>query len=481
MHKSLVTELLKTLDKEELKLLGDFIRSPFFNKNKPLIKAYKIFYSCAPAYTARMLEKKKLFAKLYPGREYNEGTLKTRMSELATLIKEFILQRGFKKKEFERKIWLAAEYSKRKMFVLSEKQLNEASAFIEMDVIDIEFFRKKLEILSERHSLNLLKDMKKETYTLSIERGEYLANYFLSLMMQIMNDIEITGMEAQLKTDMNVGKLFSESIDIKKFLAALEQKEYKYFPILAVPYYGYASFLEPGNEEYFFKLKELVFRYYDSISGMELYNFWSTLSNSAFLNYLDKGIVYAEHSHEINKFFIERNILPASGQFPSLLYQNAVLNAIIVKDLQWAENFATGYKDKLVSETAESRFNYVMSLIEFEKKNYSKSLEYAVNIKFNDIFDKINARMVTIKNYYELGHWEQVLSMLDSLKHFINESKELPEYNIIRLQKMVKYLGKATTVRSGTKKLDYADYKEAENDKPFQISEWVLNKMKELI
>jgi hypothetical protein len=482
MHNSIAIELLKGLSKEELRLLKDLIASPFFNRNKTLIRLFEIISDCAPGYTSRALERKKLFRKLYPGREFNEGTLKTRMSELVSLIKEFILQKGLKEKRLERKLWLSEELSKRKFFGMAEKQLNEASEEInESGAPDTDFFRKNLEILSQKHALYLAQDMKKETYMLSIERGEYLINYSLNMIMQIMNDIEITGMEAQVKPEIEIGKLFSENFNIKEFLSALEKKEYKYYPVLAVSYYGYASFLEPGNEEVFFKLKELVFEYHESISKKELYNFWSILSNSAFLNYLSKGVKFAEHSHEINKFFLERNVLPASGQFPPLLYQNAILNAIIVKDTEWAESFAASYKEKLVPGTSESRYSYVMALIEFEKRNFNRSLEYAISIRFNDVFDKVNTRMVVIKNYYELGHWEQVFSMLDSLKHFINESKELPEYNVVRLQKMAKYMGKLTAARADGKKLDYADFKEAEKEKPFQISEWILEKMKELV
>jgi hypothetical protein len=482
MKESLAVELLRSLNRDELKELGDLVRSPYFNKSNVVIKLYSLLIKHSPGYTSRALERERIFKKLYPGKDYNEGTLKTRMAELTALIKEFILQSGLKNKHLERKIWLGTEYYKRKLFTLSEKKLNEAAACIEKDnITDTSYFRNKLLVLSEMNTLNLSRDMKHENYTISLERGEYLVNYSLNFMMQIMNDIEVSGMEAKVKPEFSAVNEFLKSFNIKEYLTKLEENNYKYYPALAIAYYGYASFLEPENEEYFFILKELVFTHYDKISASELYNFWSLLSNSAFLHYLKKGLAYAEQSHEINKFFIEKNILPASSHFPPLLYQNAVLNAIIVKDIEWAESFAVNYKERVIHETRENRFNYVMALIEFEKKNYERSLQYSSSLIFNDIFDKINARMVILKNYYELGHWEQVLSMLDSLKHFITENKELPEYTVTRLRKMIKHMGRAAGAKFSMKKLDYADYKEAENDKPFQISEWILIKMKELL
>ena len=125
MHNHTSIELLKTLNQEELKKLKDYISSPYFNKSETLVKLYEIILKQAPDFNSRQLQKEKLYNKLYPGKKYNEQTIRSRMVELTALIKGYLTLTGIEKDEFILKKTLIKEYRSRQKFELAYKLIKE--------------------------------------------------------------------------------------------------------------------------------------------------------------------------------------------------------------------------------------------------------------------------------------------------------------------------------------------------------------------
>ncbi|MBN8568209.1 MAG: hypothetical protein J0M18_01155, partial [Ignavibacteria bacterium] len=61
-------DILKTLNKTELKSLGDFINSPYFNSIEKLKDLYIEVSKSYPDFTSKRLEDEAIHKKLYPGK-----------------------------------------------------------------------------------------------------------------------------------------------------------------------------------------------------------------------------------------------------------------------------------------------------------------------------------------------------------------------------------------------------------------------------
>lgn len=482
MHSHSSIKLLKSLDEKELKALGDFIKSPYFNKSEILIKLFDIIAKQHPEYTGKSLQKENLYKKLYPGKPFNEQSMRSRISELSALIKKFFIQKSFEKNELLQKMRYIKELGGKYLFDIAERQIDETEqSLLERSFYDLDFYEEMNKLLNERALLYNAMDKKRESQKLSFKKGEYLLNYFLNSLLQINHEIACVDIEKGDVKDKNYVKYFLDKFDFEGYLKQLEAENYSHYPFLGVNYYGMASVMAPENEEYFFRLKDLVFTHYKKFDVVELTNCWSMLSNSAFVNYINKGDSFVKEGHEINKFFIEKKLYRTDRPFSTLAYQNTIINAIMVKDLDWAEKFAGEYKDVLISEVRDNRYNFCIAMILFERGEYEKSLEHLSRVQHADWHFKIGVRMYYLKNYYELGMAEPMMSLLDSFKHFASDNKSLPEYVDERVKQSLYYITKIAGAKFDGKKLDIADYKTAERNKNFTHKEWILQKIKELI
>ena len=84
-------EILKTLQKEDLKNFDNFINSPYHNSNKALIALYNSLRKFHPHYSAEKLSYEYLYKKLYPGKKFSERTIKNRLTEFAQLLRDFLV------------------------------------------------------------------------------------------------------------------------------------------------------------------------------------------------------------------------------------------------------------------------------------------------------------------------------------------------------------------------------------------------------
>ena len=114
-------EILKSLNKNELKRLGDFIKSPYFNSSKPIEKIFTIVFKSYPDFDKSALHFKKVFKKLYPSEAYNEKRMKNMYSEFSNLLRKFIGFEHLRQNSAMLDVPITAELTARGLNKISEK------------------------------------------------------------------------------------------------------------------------------------------------------------------------------------------------------------------------------------------------------------------------------------------------------------------------------------------------------------------------
>ena len=89
MHNSKLIRRLKILRPEDLPNLEKWLRSPWCNSNKTLVKFYLALKPYYPAFSAPQLTKEKIFKKTYPTKPYNKAWMYNLMSGLYKQIDRF--------------------------------------------------------------------------------------------------------------------------------------------------------------------------------------------------------------------------------------------------------------------------------------------------------------------------------------------------------------------------------------------------------
>ncbi len=101
MKKSSAIEIISTFSKEDLDLFSDFLKSPYFNKIKNAVKLYTEIKRYAPGFDNENIDKEKLWKKIFPGKEYNYGTMKNLIHEFTRLAEKFVTNEIYKKNEIQ--------------------------------------------------------------------------------------------------------------------------------------------------------------------------------------------------------------------------------------------------------------------------------------------------------------------------------------------------------------------------------------------
>lgn len=484
MHNNISVELIKTFSDEEVKSFGEYISCSFFNKRKELIKLYSAIIKCRPEFTNAILGKEKLFKKLYPASNYNEQTLRTRMTELTTLIRGYFSFAGFQKNKFQQKMSLARELMSRNKYAMAEKILSDNLELMENEKYEnANYFGNKYYLLSELCNVFSSEGNLKELHKTEITRSESLIYFFLSDFLNSSRDILTNNIQNKVTKDSSISNEFLNCFSADKFLLHLRNTGNEHYALFTIYYLAYLTRKENDNEDHYFKLKEIVFKEFTNFSKTELFNFWNFLSGAVFPALVNKDKKFYNERFLINKFFCDLDIfLTINDKYiHTQTFVNIANGAMVINELFWAEEFILKYKNAILPEARENTFNYCMAALCTRKKEFEKSLGFLSNIKMSELSYNLDARLSYLVNYYELNLFDQFFSSLDAFKHFISESKNLPEYAVLMAKNCLKFLTKIGNVKSRDKKLDIAELKEAESVDSFFIRKWILEKMKELI
>jgi hypothetical protein len=126
MIKSKFIDVIRTFSPGELKQFRDFLRSPFHNTNKKVIKLFEIVRKYSPDYNSHQLEKENLFKILYPGKKYNDLVMRILISDSMRLSEEFLAYSRFSSEPMEEKVLLLKEYSGRNLNSLFDTTLKRS-------------------------------------------------------------------------------------------------------------------------------------------------------------------------------------------------------------------------------------------------------------------------------------------------------------------------------------------------------------------
>ncbi len=126
MNKSILIEQLCKFSTKEVKEFGDFVNSPFFNKNQSVIRLFEYLRKLYPDFDEEKLDKEYAYENIFPNTQYNDGFMRTIMFNLSNLAESFLAYQGFKSKKFAERRYLLHELNERDLNRQIEKNMKEA-------------------------------------------------------------------------------------------------------------------------------------------------------------------------------------------------------------------------------------------------------------------------------------------------------------------------------------------------------------------
>jgi hypothetical protein len=489
MKDTKLIELLKNLNKDELKEFEKFVSSPYFSRGRdvlPLLKSLKVFY---PEFKDEKLTDnfliKNLFKEKKSDADKNYSLLKTLTSELFKLGKEFLAYSEFSNDQNRKNFYLLNQLRKKKLYKEFEKEYKTSAEYEQKnDTGNSEDFLNKYFLYLSLAEYSVETGDFKQAYESIFMTAEYSAIVTLIRAFRLTEMKEVSKNFCRIETGFNLAEFLIENLDEEKFIKGIEINEKKYFPLIKISYLIHKMTAERRDNSHYFKLKKLFFTHLDLMGQSEKYMLFGIMGSYC-ISMLDdyNKDEFRNELFEIYEKSIELNAYKwrQEDDFPLSLFRNIVLTATGNDKLEWLENFILKYSGELNFMHRDNMKYYSLAYLFFSGNNYEKALENLIKVKYDFFLFKSDVRNLYIRIYYEMDHTEQCYSVLDSMKHYLNTTKDLNEFFKKRFFNFVKYSSELLRMKV-TENYSNASLlkKRIENEEHVELRRWLIAKAQEL-
>ena len=465
MQKSRLYEVFSSIADKELKQVGKFVRSPFFNQRDHVIKLFDYMVTCRRELRL-MPNKQQAFKALFPNRPFDDHKLRLSMSLLLKAIEDYLCCRQFFGNEIQRKITLAGAYRNMNLprhfqqtckvaqQLQSDHPWRNADFYNHQYQLELEqYFYSSTKKRMEAHNLQHVSDTLDTAY----------------LAMKLRHACLSLSHQAVYKTDYHFGLL-------PALLTHIEGQNLLDIHAIAVYYHCYHALTDPSQVAHFQSFKELIFTKGDKFPETELRELFLLATNYCIKRMNEGEMLFAKEGLDIYKEGLRQNLLQINGILSRFTYQNIVTKAIGTGEYVWAEGFIHQYKSELEPAYQESTFSYNLARLEYERKNYDSALQLLQKSEYKDLLLNLSAKTMAMKIYYEIGAFDLLFSHLDAMRTFIKR-KDFIGYHQENYLNTIYFTKKMLELPPGDRRVIASLKKEITGTKVVAEKNWLLEQL----
>ncbi|MDQ3019486.1 MAG: hypothetical protein M3R36_02795 [Bacteroidota bacterium] len=470
-----IIEVLKSLNKKEFKKFGEYVYSPFFNKNGNVRKLYDSLSKYYPKFDSRNVTVEKIFEKVFPKDKYNYFKISNVISDLYKLSESYLYYIGVSKENISYKHNLLKELSERGLDVIYEHTEKIYKKEIDnLKVKDENYYNYLYRFYTESLNYNISKKPVDHPKIIQSQFENFLNYSNVSLLKLYMY---MHHLKKQNKVVFNM-EMF------ESFSSYVKAKDFEDNPAYMI--YKGIMMLEFNKEKrYFLKLKEIKNKYADKISSSDLHNVLIFMhSFTAEMINKDGDEDFQREEFVLIKEMIDRKIYtPKNMIYPNLI--NIYKSACTQKEYEWANKFLQDCLKNIPEKDKSNTLNCCIGYMHYRKKNFSKALESFAKTNFQWFILKIFVKTLTLRIYYEEEMFEQAFNFIDSFRHYLqNDDKIIEEHKAAHII-FLKYLTSLIKIRMSSKSNSFEIKKLNENivnmeNNSFGVKQWLLRKIKEV-
>ena len=476
MQKLKLTELLLSFDPNELKRLGDFIRSPFYNKNKKLIKLFDLIKKSFDDSAFHLLTKEIVWQNIMPGEKFSDVKLRSYLSEFKKLCEKFIVTLEEEKNTVHQKnlllLFLTERNSRKNIEAVSSEIRNAFSSEFtkNFDHFHDKILFERTMILNEGRNVEI--NLDDNYYRLS----DAIDHYFISSKLDMMNSF--LSRKYHVLGSFNLKIDFSEEIIkyIEKKIPAIRKND----PFIYCESLIFKMMTAENNDGYYKDLHTFVIKNLQMYKHTELEQVYFPMINFGFNKVAMGDSEYLEKIFEIYRTFELRGFYTDMEIFQDIDLISIVIAGLRLNKIAWVENFTEKYSRKLINEFKSDTVSLVKALISFKKKEYNTSIEYLSRVNYQNSYYYLKSKETLMQIYYEQKEYEAMQSLIDSTRHYLKRRRDVLSIHYDRYIMFLKFLGlllKATQPDKGNRIILKKELKKNNN---VIAREWLVEKVNDL-
>lgn len=424
MQNSKLITALKTLDAKEMREFFDYLSSPYFNKETPVIRLGEILKKSYPKFDDSSMVKEQIYKKLFPGKKYNDSVMRNIISKILKHLGNFLTLREFEKNtDYFRTILTVRGAGEKKLDFLFSKADERARSFIEnLPYRDGMYYFLRFMYEDELRRYNSRKESVPYLKNDNIQRVAENFSYFM--VAEGLRTYAVMYNANKYNKEIEHNLQFFESL-----LKAYEENQKLFLDIhYANFYYNAIKLFTTEEEKYFDNIRKLVKEHYDSLPEIDRKNAYVVQINFC-AERINKGeLKFMKKKLEIYKELLERKAHYEGLPFIShVLYNGIARAAINMGDMDWAMKFINDYRPELTEIHRDNSYNTALSEYYLKIGESEKALEHLSKVQRADSLYKEEVYLLLLKSFYSADMTESFYSEIDSFKNFLKESTQIAE------------------------------------------------------
>ena len=486
MHKSSFLEIMRALDKEELKRFEAFLSSPYYNTRNNSVKLFSIIKKYAPDFDNKSLDKEEVWKKLFPDKEYNYGLFKNIIYDITKLTERFLEVENFNSDEIESMKHLLRKLTDKKLkniflnkYNTFEKNFFKSSKFYHNyyeDYLDLRYTKFELEAFNP----------KDRTKFLATENAELMIFNFMAKFSNNYNNLYIEQTEHNERHDNDFIDLFAKTVfsnqELDNYLDELSKGDRKDFKTAVIFFKLMKSYLNPNDIKYYYELKDTLFRNDKYISEAAMRGLYASLG-SALDNCKDiKSINQPQELYDIINHMVEKNIFAQEdGKVVPTLYLLTIKISGYLRKPELIRKLLKEYLPKIDHELQENFKNYTLAFLHYSNNEYDSALEHSNKITIDTFQLKYILKNLQIRISYEKNDYEMFLYLMDSQKHFLAKNRSVSESYKTSNMKFLNYTNLLFKLSEKYNKTELGMTEKLITNDVVVNKQWLLEKLKELV
>lgn len=470
-----IIKVLKTFSKKEFKKFGEYVHSPYFNKNESVRLLYDALSKYYPDFKSAGLDVKKMFAKVFPKIKYDYFKINNIVSDLYKLSENYIHMIGIDKTKNRLKYILLQELTERGLEEIYENIEKNLKKEIENSkTIDENYYYDLYKFYTESLDYNVSKKPGDHPKIIQAQFDNFL-NYSNVTLMKLY--MYMHHLKKQNTVEFNM-EMF------ENFISYVKEKNFEDNPAYMI-YKGIMVLELEKTKENFLNLKKAKEKYSDRISSEDFHNallFMHSYSAEMINKKGDES--YKHEEFQLVKEMIDRKIFtPVTIIYPNLI--NIFKSACEVQEYEWAENFLNKFIVNIPEKDKANTINCCYGYMNYRKQNFTEALDCFAKTNFQWFILKMFVKTLTLRIYYENGMFDQAYSFIDSFRHYLNNDRKIVEYHKSTHNKFLKYLTSLIKIKSSVKSDSLAldelkDKIDKMENNSFGVKKWLQRKVDEI-
>ncbi len=422
MPDSKAIQILKSLNKEELKQFGRFVQSPYYNRLKDVTRLFLLLKKYYPEFNPDEITNRILFRKLFPSKNYNDTRMRNLISDLGQLSEKFLSIKSFEEDKNFREYTYQNLLLGKKLYGLLGRTLKSAENLIRIDEAS-EFSLKKYFHAMVLHDYFIDTNRQHESAESAYLKYDSLLEFFLQNMIRGLYDFKVhKNMHAY--ENKNLLKTFAENFDFDRFMESID-KNHPEIVMLNIVYRVFKLLRDEEFENNLEKLLALINEQESNLAHQFKYDIYLNIHNLLAFRTFEDGLECEALRFKVIKETILKNVYspdPKKNLMPLRLFANGINLSILCGEPLYADYLLENYCGILESSSATSAGYYALAKIEFHKCDFHKSLEHLSKVDYRIVTLRKHVKNLMLQLYYELGYYDSAESLVISYRQYLNRN-----------------------------------------------------------